>query len=301
MDRAPSPSGNPPACAEIEPLLAWEPTGALTSTERERLAAHVAGCARCAERLRFARELQAAVAQHGHPDPELLVEFAEGTDDLPAGVQTGIREHTAACAACARELELLRAVEAKPGAAAHGTAPARHARPPLRAAWTFLEQTVLRPAPAAVALAAACCVILILAWPTGAPSDGGADAPAAGISPVVLLPDEAGFRHRAGQARAPAVEVRRGGGEVLLLELTELAAPPDPDGTYRIQIAAGDTQAARVDTRILWQQDIRGDAFAENYTLALRLPARSLPAGRHRLQLLAPDGEILFRSTLAVR
>lgn len=260
-----------------------------------------------------------------HPSAEILVIFAEEASALAPEVRAQIEEHLERCADCAGEYRVLRAVtegeaeeDADPeraglGEARFGPVAARSAVAAadsgsargwtvrLRRGWTKLEKTVLSPVPAAVYLTAA-TVALIVGMLPALREDHNALAPGSGaggtnpaVAPVVLLYDTNDDVRGAGDGDIIAPVVERDREPLLLLEFTDLAAPPIAAGIYRVQISRAGGGA------VVWEDRISGRTFRENYTLSLTLADSALEPGRYTVAVDDPDGERIFLSEFELR
>ncbi|MBM3286869.1 MAG: zf-HC2 domain-containing protein [Candidatus Eisenbacteria bacterium] len=300
------------ACAAIEGLLVWYPTSTLTADERARVEDHVAGCGPCADLLRFAASLKDRLAEASsmHPAPELLVRFVEQSDDLPLTERALVETHIAGCAECMRESEILRAVdrdlapagersESKTGRASGLSLAGTR----FRGLWEALAGTLLRPVPAAVYLTATAALALVLLSGVDRPSERfpGTHAPPADAAPrglvdgVVLLPSDLGAVRGPQGVDDDAPSVDTSCDQFLLLELTDLEAPPRSGTLYDVAITRAGGSSPE------WTGQVDGLAFAENYSVCILLEAGSLRPGDYVVTLATPSGDLLYRSTMAAR
>jgi hypothetical protein len=159
--------------------------------------------------------------------------------------------------------------------------------------WDIFAGGMLRPAAAALYLAIAVVAVGLLFFRPERGGLSGAGVTEGVLDGVTILSDESGVV-RGGDVRNIITTIRSEGQRFLLLELTGLDAPPKPDDVYTVQIAgrgAADSVLSRT---------VTGAAFSENFTLCLFLEHDSLEPGEYVVDVIAPDGNRVFRSSLTV-
>jgi hypothetical protein len=240
-----------------------------------------------------------------HPDPELLVRFAEAPDSLPALERSALEGHVAVCGECAQEIAFLEAVDGEEPVAE--TPPIHIAvvrssdlRARLSRLWEILAATVLRPFPASLYLAAAATAILLLLLRPGgdlSPQTGpGEISPLQGttVGSVVVLPDQGDrVRGEEDEGLLPAVHSQQA--QFLLLEFTNLVAPPQSEELYSVELVEDRT------AQIAWQRTVKGESFADNYALYVFLQSGILEPGRYMVRVKNLAGEVIFHSSLDAR
>ena len=287
-------------CAEIRALIPWMPTDSLSQSERERVEDHTRSCKACAERLAFAADFESQAREVGdwHPEDESLVLFAEAPGRLGDRARRRLESHLEGCAVCSECIGVLCAVEANdPGsgvrsADTQAAAPDAGPRGWWGQLWDTLGAGILRPAPAAAYLVVAvlACVLLIVSQTAQGPSDS---SPAAWVGPAILLADESGQARSGAETESAPITTDGKVRQPIQIEFTRLAAPPEPEGLYEIQIRPEGGSA-------VWQSTVRGKTFAENYTLTLVLEPATLSPGDYHVVVLTPAGEQIFSSPLRV-
>jgi hypothetical protein len=287
------------SCDGVRELVVWHPTAVLDEGERRRVETHVATCAACADLLRFASEIQGAVAAEAavHPEAEALVRFAEDRAALDAGERARLAAHVAGCRRCAEEVAILGAVDRDESTAGLRREPSRSPAgaglaAPFRAVWDRLAATLLRPVPAAVYLAAAAVAIAVVVTQPG--GDGVAPRPGSRVDGVVLLPGETSGSRGAPRDAPPVPRSAGARTQFLLLELTDLEAAPRAGERYGVVVTPEGSAAPA------WEGDVVGEAFTDTYSLGLVLEAGTLAPGRYDVSVVAPGGETIYRSPLAV-
>ena len=294
-------------CEEVRHLIAWYPTSTLSEEEERRVREHVEACESCSELLRFATDTQEKLetTSSAHPEPELLVRFAEEPAALTTQERSAIEGHVALCEECAQEIAILEAVDAEDPTAETAPLPSPVARGPglggrLCRLWDTLTTTLLRPVPAALYLATATAAVLLLLLQPGGelgrrPWPGEID-PLRGttVGSVVLLPDGSD-RVRGVGDEGPVPTMEAGKAQFLLLEFTNLAVPPGADDSYSVELVEDQTG------QTTWKRDVKGKTFADNYTLYLVLEPGTLKSGRYMIRVSSAAGEVIFRSALDVR
>lgn len=281
-------------CEAVRLLIPWIAANpdAAALTEREEVEAHVAACEECAEQLAFAMRLAEEPAPADwHPEAASLTDYADAPHRLGAAARARLEAHLGTCPACAESVAALRAI-APPQTGEHPGLLARW--------WQILAGGVLRPIPAAAYLAAAVAAGALLITThrsgDGPPGPGQAgDAPAWLGSPHILVDGSGIDRSASGEAVATdptgaGVTVRAGARQLLLVEFTNLMAPPSPEALYRVRVQPAETD------EVVWTSPVPGRAFAENYTLSLMLEPGTLSPGRYRIQVTSPEEEVVFTS-----
>jgi anti-sigma factor RsiW len=302
-------------CASVRELIAWYPAGDLSESERRRVDDHVKACASCADLLHMAAELRTELVAW-HPAPELLVQFVERREGLHSDERGRIATHLAACPECAAEVRILESLQ-RPADLRECWGFGmilRHFGTILQHFWATLTDSVLRPVPAAVYLAAAVAALILLLvppqWhtvsrgvravpagsaPTGLARRAGSPVPEARLGSVVLLSDEAVAVRGPEVARDEVAVLDADGPPFLLLEFADLAQPPRADEHYRVELLPEDSG------EVVWQATVRGESFRENYTLCLLFADDVLGAGGYRLLIRDPAGEVIFGTQFEVR
>lgn len=294
-------------CAEIRAILTWGEEA--NEPVRGRIADHLAGCPDCAEHGRFVASIRSEMARQrsAHPDPEILVRFAEGDADLAPLLREAIEGHLLVCSVCAGEVEILDAVDRESRAGAAGSPRAARGRDEpsgfgamLRRIGETLAGSILRPAPAAIYLATAVVAMAVILSerapidrPTAPPE---AAAPARTIVGGVVLLADRSATGRGDGLESPVPVLPVGGTHFLLLELTLLNTPPDPNAVFDVGLLPEKGGAAA------WQGRVRGSEFRENYTLGVYLEAKGIAPGRYSIEVApAGGGEAIFRSIVEIQ
>ena len=304
-------------CDAIRERLPWLLNGSLEAEEAGGLEAHLEGCAACREerdRARLAARLFAT-----HPTAGDLVAHAFG--DLDDAARAALGAHLAACEGCRQELDLVTAsrdvmdggagatvgVRPLPASRARALATAAAVAALIAAGGWWVTWQRLRSADAVAegrqaalqrrledleAAAARPGAPPPLATPAATPAAGeriaalerelaGLRQPSAGLAVLELVPEEMVVRG------APAATPALAGGEPAMLLL--VAEGIADGGRYRVRVERAG---------VPWEGAARAARAGE---LALYLPARSLPPGRHRLQVLTPAGETVASYRIVVR
>ncbi len=294
-------------CAEIREILTWGED--VTEPDRARIADHLAGCPECAEHGRFVASMREEMARQraAHPDPDILVRFAEGDRDLEPARREAIEAHILVCSACAGEVEILDAVDREFRAGIAGSARVARGRDAssgfgamLRRIGETLAASILRPVPAAIYLATAVVAMAVILSDRGAIERPAAPpeviAPARTIVGGVVLLSDLGATGRGDGTDSPIPGLLAGRTHILLLEFTTLTAPPDPGAAFDVALIPDGGGPA------VWQERVRGSEFRENYTLGVVLEARGILPGRYSIEVVpAGAGEAIFRSIVEIQ
>jgi hypothetical protein len=276
-----------PCTEELRELVAWASAGDLTAEESRRVREHVAACPECARRLEVADWVATATraAVRPHPAPETIVAWVEDRASMSTPTRAWIEAHLASCEACADEVRGLERVES-------GVA----ARPPflvrLRAG---LALWMRGPVPAFAAVAAA---LLVGVWLGRDGSGLGLPGEPFAQTPTILGDARGVWRGSEDEAPPPIVDRNS---PLLLLELTELEAPPVPGDVWVVRIGRAPATPGSPPPPPTWETRVDGGALAAEYTLVLRPPAAALGAGDHVVRVIGPDGEVAFEATFFVR
>lgn len=294
-------------CEEIREVLTWGEE--IPESDRERIVDHLAGCAECAEHGKFIESMRGEIARQrsAHPEPEILVRFAEGDQAIEPLQRDAIEAHLLVCSACAGEVEILDTVEREFQAGTMrpaGDLPA-HGKPSgvgqiLRRIGETLAGSILRPVPAALYLATAVVAMSVIVSERGRIERPGelpeAIAPARTIVGGVVLLSDLGAAGRGDGVDSTIPGLLAGRTHILLLEFTTLAAPPDPGAAFDVNLIPEGGGAA------VWQGRVRGSEFRENYTLGVVLEARGISPGRYSIVVVpAGGGEAIFRSVVEIQ
>jgi len=180
-------------------LVAFHANGTLGAEDRERVEAHLGGCAECREEYELARAAREEMGSGSHElrdhvQAQLLAEYADRPQSLETETLEWVESHLAACEVCESVLPALR-----------GTSSVRTDEEESAAGggrlWRFLAGTILRPAPALAYLLLAMAGVYWFAT-----SDRGSlDEPAGLLSPAVHLYGEIAMR--GGDDEAPPVRL----------------------------------------------------------------------------------------------
>jgi hypothetical protein len=306
-------SKNERACEEIQELIAWYPGGTLNDDERSIVEKHSAECPVCSDFLHFASEFKEILKERHSPHPaaDALVCFAENRAAMDPEQRSVIEKHLAACEDCKDQLAILEEVErtySQEQAAAASVSDMRKipvgARSRLRGFWDSLKGSILRPVPAAVYLAVAVLAVgLHLLRPDWMPGGIGdresgeiglytGDGPFPGVvGGIVILPDEMGRMRQPGTEEPAGTRIGAGRAHFLLLELTGLEAPPSPEDIYTVELAREGSAEP------VFEVEVPGRIFQENYTLCLSLEETALAPGNYVVRVIGPRGKTVYRSS----
>lgn len=289
--------GKSDQCRVCERLAVWYPIQSLTANEKRLVEAHTAECAACAGLLDFVQDFSGMLAEtfSAHPEPDVLVQFAENRDAMDAVVREAVETHLESCSECRYEIGMLEAVDhgaeaadnsmARPEGTTHhffGTAGTEHRW------WKMLFGTMLRPAAAAVYLVIAVVAVGLLLSRTEHSRDT-----AGVLGGVSILSDETGAVRGAGlESRATIIPADSS--TFLLLELTGFDAAPVAGDRYEVRITVhGATEPVLV-------KSVTGGTFSDNYTLCLFLQRGALEPGEYSVDIVNPASRSIFRSLLTV-
>lgn len=282
-------------CKRIRELVAWYPTGTLTTEDRARVRNHARTCESCAEALAFAIGLQADLVRGDHPAEESLVRFVDDRGSLSDGERIGIEKHLACCEQCRQEESILALVNGEETRQPHLRPVRAPASGRFQRLWDRAAGSLLRPVLAAAYLTAAIVAIIALV----ARHDNVSDRPSAPIvgssaGEVVLLSDAVGERRGLEGPEAEIPILAEGETRCLLLEFTNLESPPRPEDNYAIRVLSAESNEE------LWRGDVTGEEFLSNYTLYLFLEPHLMSRGEYRVTVTNPQGEVIFRSRFFV-
>ena len=107
---------------------------------------------------------------------------------------------------------------------------------------------------------------------------------------ITILVDETGRIRRPGAEESEVTELDSGRSHFLMLELTSLKEPPQPEERYTVVLLRNDFNEPVFNTTVM------GRDFSENYTLCLSLEAGTLSHGWHSVKVINSDGDIVFQS-----
>lgn len=256
-------------CTDVIERLPWLLNGTLEETERDEVAAHLAGCDGCRRELAATAEVLATAG--GHPPAGLLVSWVL---DEAGAAAPAIEEHVASCAACAEEVALLRENRSLAVLVPRPTGVDAGREPGAVRRW---RRTAVAAAAVAVMSLAAMLVLLVSgpsgsdgAAPGGLLAGAGLAVPQANVPVLELLPSSLTLRGGDAVAELP-------GDASLAVVLLVLPSQP-PATRYRATLrdAAGAVVA-----------NVDGLVPSPTGDLTVSLAPARLPAGELRLELAA--------------
>jgi predicted anti-sigma-YlaC factor YlaD len=295
----PSDIGRAGDCESVRDLVVWYPSGTLSADERRRVEEHVARCTECLRLLHFATTLKDDLtAPPGpHPEPDTLIRCVAARTSGGDEMTRDVEKHLAACQECREIVSILG--DLAPGAAtapatertvAQVVTPARDRRAGALA-WVrdLLRIRIWWPIPAAI-------VVIVLAL-MRVPRLAGPAQPGVGLGVwgvISLVNESEGTRGEpAGELAAQTISASRP--PMILLEFTSLESPPQAGSRYRVTLTEIDTG------RLVWEDEIDGASFADNYTLVLSPERIGLGRGAYQVSVADPQGKVFFRSSLEVK